>query len=81
MTIKDIENKFSANDKLVIARFLKLVNETAANDSNFSDDASLDELNQFSEMAEEETADDIRANVRNWLHLKKTRLRGNQTNN
>jgi hypothetical protein len=81
MTIKDIENKFSANDKLVIARFLKLVNETAANDSNFSDDASLDELNQFSEMAEEETADDIRANVLDWLRLKKTRLRGNQTNN
>jgi hypothetical protein len=80
MTTKDIENKFSANDKIVIARFLKLVNETAANDSNFSDNASLDELNQFSEMAEETDAD-IRANVLDWLRLKKTRLRGNQTNN
>ncbi len=66
--------------KIVIARFLKLVNETAANDNNFSDEASLEQLNQFSEMAEETDAD-IRANVRDWLRLKKTRLRGNQPSN
>jgi hypothetical protein len=76
MTIKDIENKFSANDKLVIARFLKLVNETAANDSNFADASSLDALNQFG-LTETETDDDIKKNVRDWLRLKKTRLRGN----
>ncbi len=80
MTIKDIENKFSANDRLVIKRFLKFVNENALNDSNFSDEASLEQLNQFSEIAEETDAD-IRANVLDWLRLKKTRLRGNQTNN
>ncbi len=80
MTIKDIEKQFSANDKLVISRFLKLVNETAANDNNFSDEASLEQLNQFNELAEETDAD-IRANVLDWLRLKKTRLRGNQTDN
>ncbi len=80
MTIKDIEKQFSANDKLVISRFLKLVNETAANDNNFSDEASLEQLNQFSEMAEE-TDDDIKKSVRDWLRLKKVRLRGNLTNN
>ncbi len=80
MTIKDIEKQFSANDKLVISRFLKLVNETAANDNNFSDEASLEQLNQFNELAEETDAD-IRANVLDWLRLKKTRLRGNRTDN
>jgi hypothetical protein len=80
MTLADIKKEFSPNDQIVIKRFLKFVNENALNDSNFSDDASLDELNQFSEMAEE-TEDDIKTNVRDWLRLKKTRLRGNQTNN
>jgi hypothetical protein len=78
MTIKDIENKFSASDKLVIARFLKLVNETAANDSNFADASSIDALNQFGLT---ETDDDIKTNIKEWLRLKKVRLRGNFTNN
>ncbi len=80
MTIKDIKKEFSQNDLIVIKRFLAFVNENALNDSDFANDSSLDELNQFSEMAEETDAD-IRANVLDWLRLKKTRLRGNFTNN
>jgi hypothetical protein len=80
MNLSDIKKEFSPNDQIVIKRFLKFVNENALNDSNFSDETSLEQLNQFSEMAEETDAD-IRANVLDWLRLKKTRLRGNQTNN
>jgi hypothetical protein len=79
MTIKDIENKFSANDRIVIKKFLEFVNDNALNDSNFANDSSLNELNQFSAIAE--TDDDIKNNVREWLRLKKVRLRGNFTNN
>ncbi len=75
----EIENKFNPAERLVIKRFLAFVNENSLKDSNFSDDASLNELNQFSEMAE--TDDDIKNNVREWLRLKKVRLRGNFTNN
>lgn len=80
MNLSDIKKEFSPSDQIVIKRFLKFVNENALNDNNFSDEASLDELNQFSDLAEETDAD-IRANVLDWLRLKKTRLRGNQTNN
>ncbi len=80
MTLVDIKKEFSPSDQIVIKRFLKFVNENALNDSNFSDEASLEQLNQFSEMAEE-TDDDIKKNVRDWLRLKKTRLRGKQMNN
>jgi hypothetical protein len=80
MNLSDIKKEFSPSDQLVIKRFLKFVNENALNDSNFSEDASLEQLNQFSDLAEETDAD-IRANVLDWLRLKKTRLRGNQTNN
>jgi hypothetical protein len=55
------------------------VNGTAKTDSDFANDSSLDELNQFSDMAE--TDADIRSNVKEWLRLKKVRLRGNFTNN
>jgi hypothetical protein len=55
------------------------VNGTAQTDSDFANDSSLDELNQFSAIAE--TDDDIKTNVREWLRLKKVRLRGSQTNN
>ncbi len=75
----DIQNKFSANDRLVIKRFLAFVNENAIKNTNFADDSSIDELNQFSDIAE--TDDDIKNNVREWLRLKKVRLRGNFTNN
>jgi hypothetical protein len=75
----EIEQKFSANDRLVIKRFLAFVNENALNDSNFANDSSLDELNKFSDLAESDA--DIKNNVREWLRLKKVRLRGNFTNN
>jgi hypothetical protein len=79
MNITDIKKQFSPSDQIIIKRFLAFVNENSLKDSNFSDDASLAELNQFSEMAE--TDDDIKNNVREWLRLKKVRLRGNFTNN
>jgi hypothetical protein len=75
----EIENKFNPAERLVIKRFLAFVNENSLKDSNFADNVSLNELNQFSEMAE--TDDDIKNNVREWLRLKKVRLRGTQTNN
>jgi hypothetical protein len=75
----EIENKFNPAERLVIKRFLEYVNGTAQKNSDFADDESLNELNQFSEMAE--TDADIKNNVREWLRLKKVRLRGNFTNN
>jgi hypothetical protein len=79
MNIKEIEQRFNPADLAVIKKFLKYVNDTAQTDNNFADNASLDQLNQFSDLAE--TDDDIKTNVREWLRLKKVRLRGNQTNN
>jgi hypothetical protein len=79
MNITDIKKQFSPSDQIIIKRFLAFVNENALNDSNFSDDASIDELNQFSEMADSD--EDIKTSVRDWLHKKKVRLRGNFTNN
>ncbi len=79
MNIKEIKQNFSQTELLVIKKFLEYVNGTAQTDSNFANDSSLDELNQFSAIAE--TDDDIKTNVREWLRLKKVRLRGNFTNN
>jgi Golgi nucleoside diphosphatase len=79
MNIKEIKQEFSQTDLLVIKRFLAYVNGTAKTDSDFANDSSLDELNQFSDLAE--TDADIRSNVKEYLRLKKVRLRGNFTNN
>jgi hypothetical protein len=79
MNIKEIKQNFSQTELLVIKKFLEYVNGTAQTDSDFANDSSLDELNQFSAIAE--TDDDIKTNVREWLRLKKIRLRGNFTNN
>jgi hypothetical protein len=79
MNIKEIKQNFSQTELLVIKKFLEYVNGTAQTDSDFANDSSLDELNQFSAIAE--TDDDIKTNVREWLRLKKVRLRGNFTNN
>jgi hypothetical protein len=79
MDIKEIKQNFNQTELLVIKKFLEYVNGTAQTDSNFANDSSLDELNQFSAIAE--TDDDIKTNVREWLRLKKVRLRGNFTNN
>jgi hypothetical protein len=78
VNIKEIERRFNPTELLVIKRFLAFVNEQKT-DSGFADDASLDQLNQFSDLVE--TDDDIKTNVREWLRKKKVRLRGNFTNN
>jgi hypothetical protein len=75
----EIEQKFTTSERLVIKRFLTLINDATSKNSDFADDASIDELNQFSAIAE--TDDDIKTNVREWLRLKKVRLRGNFTSN
>jgi hypothetical protein len=79
MKLQDIKQNFNQTELVVIKKFLKYVNDTAQTDSDFANDSSLDELNQFSAIAE--TDDDIKTNVREWLRLKKVRLRGNFTNN
>jgi hypothetical protein len=80
MNIKEIKENFSQTELLTIKKFLEYVNGNAKTDSNFANDSSIDELNQFGAIAEE-TDDDIKNNVREWLRLKKVRLRGNFTNN
>ncbi len=79
MDIKEIKQNFSQSELLAVKKFLAYVNDTAQKSSGFADDASLDELNQFSNLAE--TDDDIRKSVKDYLRLKKVRLRGNFTNN
>jgi UDP:flavonoid glycosyltransferase YjiC (YdhE family) len=79
MKLQDIKQNFNQTELATIKKFLKYVNDTAQTDSDFANDSSLDQLNQFSAIAE--TDDDIRSNVREWLRLKKVRLRGNFTNN
>jgi hypothetical protein len=79
MNIKEIKQEFSQTDLLVIKRFLAYVNGTAKTDSDFANDSSLDELNQFSDLSESD--EDIRSNVKEYLRLKKVRMRGNFTNN
>jgi hypothetical protein len=79
MNIKEIKQEFSQTELLVIKRFLAYVNGTKQTDSDFANDASLDELNQFSDLSESDA--DIRTNVKEWLRLKKVRMRGNFTNN
>jgi hypothetical protein len=74
----ELENKFNPAERLVIKRFLALVNETSK-DSDFADNESLEQLNQFSDIAESD--EQITQSVKDWLRLKKVRLRGNFTNN
>lgn len=71
MNIKEIENTFKPDELIVIKKFLKYVSDN----TDFSDQS----LNQFSDLAE--TDEQITESVKEWLRLKKVRLRGNQTNN
>jgi hypothetical protein len=80
MNIKQIEQQFTASDRLIIKRFLTLVNDAATKNTNFANSTDIDALNQFSEMSEE-TDEQITQSVKDWLRLKKVRLRGNQTDN
>jgi hypothetical protein len=79
MDLRDIKQNFNQTELAAIRKFLKYVNDTAQTDSDFADDASLDQLNQFSDLSE--TDDDLRTNIKEWLRKKKVRLRGNFTNN
>lgn len=79
MNIVEIKQKFTAAEMSVIKKFLAYINETANKDSKFADDGELETLNQFSDLAESD--EDLKAGVKEWLRLKKIRLRGNQTNN
>jgi hypothetical protein len=80
MKLQDIKQNFNQTELAVIKKFLKYVNDAAQTDDNFSDDASIDELNQFSAIAE--TDEQIAQSVKDWLKKKKTFLRGGtQTNN
>ncbi len=76
----EIEKQFTASDRLIIKRFLTLVNDAATKNSSFANSTDIESLNQFSEMSEE-TDEQITQSVKNWLRLKKIRLRGNQTDN
>jgi mRNA degradation ribonuclease J1/J2 len=79
MTRQEIEQQFTTSERVVIKRFLTLVNDTATKNSSFADSTDIESLNQFSDLAE--TDEDIKTNVKEWLRLKKIRLRGNFTNN
>jgi hypothetical protein len=79
MNIKEIKQNFSQTELLTIKKFLEYVNGTAQTDSDFVNDSSLDELNQFSDLSN--TDEGIKASVKEYLRLKKVRLRGNFTNN
>ncbi len=79
MNIKEIKQNFNQTELAVIKKFLKYVNDTAQTDSDFANDSSLDQLNQFSNLAE--TDSEITQSVKDWLKKKKTFLRGNTTNN
>jgi predicted DNA-binding protein (UPF0278 family) len=79
MKLQDIRQNFNQTELAAIRKFLKYVNDTAQTDSNFANDSSLDELNQFSAIAE--TDEQITQSVKDWLKKKKTFLRGNTTNN
>jgi hypothetical protein len=79
MNIKEIKENFNQTELLTIKRFLAYVRSKAQTDSNFANDSSIDELNQFSDLAE--TDEQITQSVKDWLKKKKTFLRGNTTNN
>jgi len=79
MTRQEIEQQFTTSERVVIKRFLTLVNDTATKNSSFADSTDIESLNQFSDLAE--TDDEIKTSVKDWLKLKKVRLRGNQTSN
>jgi hypothetical protein len=79
MNIKEIKEKFNQTELLTIKKWLEYVNVTKQTDSNFANDSSLNELNQFSGLSESD--EDIKTSVREYLRLKKVRLRGSQTNN
>ncbi len=75
----ELEQKFTTSERAVIKRFLTLINDATSKNSDFADESDIAALNEFSDMAESD--EDIKTNVKEWLRLKKVRLRGNFTNN
>ncbi len=79
MNRQEIEQQFTTSEKLVIKRFLTAINDAQSKNSNFADSTDIESLNQFNDLAE--TDEQITQSVKDWLRLKKIRLRGNQTDN
>jgi hypothetical protein len=70
----ELEQKFNAAERVTIKKFLEFVNYNSLKDSEFADVLDVEQLNQFSDVAESD--EDLKANVKEWLRLKKVRLRG-----
>jgi hypothetical protein len=70
----ELEQKFNSAERATIKKFLDFVNYNSLKDSEFADVLDVEELNQFSDVAESD--EDLKTNVREWLRLKKVRLRG-----
>jgi hypothetical protein len=70
----ELEQKFNEAERATIKKFLDFVNYNSLKDSEFADILDVEELNQFSDVAESD--EDLKTNVREWLRLKKIRLRG-----
>jgi hypothetical protein len=70
----ELEQKFNAEERATIKKFLEFVNYNSLKDSEFADVLDVEQLNQFSDVAESD--EDLKANVKEWLRLKKVRLRG-----
>ncbi len=79
MTRQEIEQQFSISERAVIKRFLTAINDAQSKNSSFADSTDIESLNQFNDLAE--TDEQITQSVKEWLRLKKVRLRGNQTSN
>jgi hypothetical protein len=74
MNKNELEQKFNVAERATIKKFLEFVNYNTLKDSNFADVLDIEQLNQFSDVAESD--EDLKAGVREWLRLKKVRLRG-----
>jgi hypothetical protein len=70
----ELEQKFNREERATIKKFLEFVNYNSLNDSEFADVLDVEQLNQFSDVAESD--EDLKAGVKDWLKLKKVRLRG-----
>jgi hypothetical protein len=75
----ELEQKFTTSERAVIKRFLTLINDATSKNSDFADESDIAALNEFSDLAESD--EQITQSVKDWLRLKKVRLRGSQTNN
>jgi hypothetical protein len=70
----ELEQKFNTAERATIKKFLDFVNYNSLKDSEFADILDVEQLNQFSRLAESD--EDLKAGVKEWLRIKKVRLRG-----